>query len=132
MWTWYIQEMATKDERKKGTAAKDILEKRNVMIISVLKPNPNKFFGLLRQDSLVTTDEYDPDNTPVNKENQATKLFFLCSRRVEIKPSDFSKVLDILSTYSLLDEVVDEMKREGEFLFICMCVPWQFVVFSLE
>ena len=108
--------MSDKGKGKKKKEAKRILQKHIGTVTSVLKANPNNFYLQVAQDLLVHTDAYDPDDKTMNKQQQATHLYKQCMTAVEITPSHFPKVLDILNHYPQLDQVVDEMRKRGEFL----------------
>ena len=115
--------MSEKDKGKKKREAKHILQKYIGTVTSVLQANPNKFYLQVAQDMLVDTNAYDPDDKTMNKQQQATHLYKQCMTAVEITPSHFPKVVDILSHYPQLDEVVDEMKKMGEFFVYSLCIP---------
>ena len=100
--------------KKPDIAAKGILQKHMDAVTSILQANPTKFYSQLAGESLVSTDAHDPGDKTMNKEEQTTKLYTQCMRAVQITPSNFFKVLDILSKYPPLDGVVDEMRKKGE------------------
>ena len=100
--------------KKLGIAAKGILQKHMDTVTSILQANPTRFYSKLAAESLVSTDAYDPGDKTMNKGEHTTTLYIQCMTAVETTPSNFFKVLGILSTYPQLDQVVEEMKKEGE------------------
>ena len=104
--------MADKD--KKGREAKRILQSNIRTVTSILQGNPNKFYLQLVEESLVDIDAYDPDDKTMNKLQQITKLYTQCMKTVEYTPSHFPKLMDILSYYPPLEQIVDEMKKKGK------------------
>ena len=114
--------MADRDKKKKQREAKKILNKHFDTVPLVLQTNPTTFYRHLVRDSLISSDAFDPDDRTMSKAQQATNLYNQCVTVVGITPSKFSTVVDILGEFPQLEEVVDEMIKDGEFFIHCFCV----------
>lgn len=99
---------------KPGQRAKRILKQRITAVIAVVKANLVQFNDRLVEEALVPDGLCNPGDRMMRNDEYASSLYRACMTTVELDPSKFSTLMGILSEYTLLDKVVEEMRLEGE------------------
>ena len=118
--------MSSSVKRRRGTAAKRILQKKIATVVNIAKANPTQFGNELMENGLVPVGVVNPDDRTQNKEQTATLLYLTCMDTVKVSPEKFVVMMEILSDYTSLDTAVKEMENEGELYFLLLlCVLLQ-------
>ena len=104
-----------------GIRAKRILVTYLPTVPDVVKANLVKFNNRLVAEGLVAEGVYDPQNRIYSSLESSTALYQACMNTVQSDPSKFSKLMNVLIEYPLLENAVKEMKERGTHrLFACM------------
>ena len=112
--------------KEPGQRAKRILVKYLPTVPDVIKANLVPFNNRLVTEALVAHGVYDPQNRIYTNDQSATALYEACMRTVEIDPSKFSTLMDVLIEYPLLENTVKEMTATGKHpLSACMLFQQQ-------
>ena len=108
--------MDQQQKKKLAEKALRILQGRITVITSVLKANLDWFSKRLLEERLIGKERYNPEDHVNTKLESATILYNDCMTMVEINHKKFATVLDILRELPQLEEVVQEMEKDGEYI----------------
>ena len=107
-----------RQKRKLAEQAVRILQGRITAVTNVVKANLDRFSKRLLEERLISKDRYNPEDRVNTKLESATILYNDCMTMVEINYKKFAAVLDILRELPQLEEVVQEMEKEGEYSLV--------------